>query len=393
MIALNKRKICVFTGTRAEYGLLKPLLYEIKKDRNLELQLIVSGMHLSPEFGFTYKEIERDGFTITEKIEMLLSSDSPVGTSKSIGLGIIGFTDILRRLEPDVVVVLGDRFEAFSFTVSAYTLRIPVAHIHGGEITEGVLDEGYRHAITKLSFLHFTATEEYRNRVIQMGEEPERVFNVGALSIDNIRRVKLLTKREIEKILGFKFWKKNILITYHPETLSSDFGIKGFQNLLKVLDKLSDIKLIFTKANADPGGREINRLIEEYISKNPGRAVMFSSLGQVLYLSTMRYVDAVVGNSSSGIIEAPSFRVATINIGDRQKGRVRAESVIDCRPEYEDIKRAFEKIYSDEFRNILKRVENPYGDGKASKRIKEILKNYDITNIRKRFYTLEVNCE
>ncbi|WP_457644631.1 UDP-N-acetylglucosamine 2-epimerase [Persephonella sp.] len=388
---MNKRKICVFTGTRAEYGLLKPLMEEISKDKDLKLQVLVSGMHLSPEFGLTYRDIQKDGFNIDEKVEMLLSSDTPAGISKSIGLGIIGYTDALNRLKPDITVVLGDRFEALAFAVSSYTLRIPVAHIHGGEITQGALDEGYRHAITKLSFLHFTSTEEYRKRVIQLGEEPERVFNVGALGIDNIRGLKLLSKDQLEKKLGFKLWEKNLLITFHPETLSKISSAESFKILLEVLDQLKNTKLIFTKSNADPEGRKINALIDEYVSRNPEKAVAFTSMGQLLYLSTMRYVDAVVGNSSSGIIEAPSFRIGTINIGNRQKGRVKADSVIDCDPDYESIKKAFEKLYSPEFKKILEKTKNPYGEGNASVKIKNILKTYDIKDIKKSFYDLEVD--
>jgi len=385
---VNKRKICVFTGTRAEYGLLKPLMEEIKKDKDLELQIIASGMHLSPEFGQTYKEIEKDGFKIDEKVEMLLSSDTDVGVSKSIGLGIIGYTDALLRLKPDIAVVLGDRFEALAFAVASFTLKIPIAHLYGGEITEGALDEGYRHAITKLSYLHFTSTEEYKKRVVQLGESPDRVFNVGALGIDNIKKLNLLSKEEAEKRIGKNFKKRNLLITFHPVTLEYGNSVNQFEELLKALDELEDTLLIFTKANADVEGRQINKLLDKYVSENPDKSVAFTNMGQLLYLSTMKYVDAVVGNSSSGIIEAPSFKIGTINIGDRQKGRIRAKSIIDCDPRYEDIKIAIKKLYSNEFQENLKKVKNPYGEGNASKKIKEILKTFKFNDVKKEFYDI-----
>ncbi len=381
-----KRKICIFTGSRAEYGLLKPLMDEIKNDNDLKLQLVISGMHLSPEFGLTYKEIEKDGFAVDEKVEMLLSSDTPVGISKSIGLGIISYADVLERLKPDITVVLGDRFEALAFAVTSFTLKIPIAHLYGGEITIGALDDGYRHAITKLAYLHFTSTNEYRKRVIQLGEEPERVFNVGALGIDNIKKMNLLTKRELEKIFGRKLKKRNLLITFHPVTLSEQPLEEQFNELLKALDELKDTLLIFTKSNADIEGRKINRLIDEYVSKNKEKAIVFTNMGQVLYLSTMQYVDAVVGNSSSGIIEAPSFKIGTINIGERQKGRIKAKSVIDCEPKYESIKKAFDILYSKKFQDSLKSVENPYGNGNAAIRIKKVLKNFPIRSLKKKFY-------
>ncbi|RUM49232.1 MAG: UDP-N-acetylglucosamine 2-epimerase (hydrolyzing) [Hydrogenothermus sp.] len=385
---MKKKKICIFTGTRAEYGLLRPLMEEIKKDKDLKLQIVASGMHLSPEFGLTYQEIEKDGFKIDEKVEMLLSSDTPLGISKSIGLGVIGFTDALQRLKPDITVVLGDRFEALAFVVASYTLKIPVAHIYGGEETVGALDNGYRHAITKLSYLHFTSTEKYRKRVIQIGEHPDRVFNVGALGIENIRRLKLLSKEEVERRLGKSLKKHNLLITFHPETTSSN-SIKHFKNLLKALDNLKDTLLIFTKSNADAEGKKINKLIDEYVSQNQDKAVVFTNMGQLFYLSTMKYVDAVVGNSSSGIIEAPSFKVATINIGSRQEGREKAKSVIDTSPDYKSIKKALKLALSKEFKLFLKDVRNPYEGQNTSEKIKETLKNFDLSIPVKKFYDME----
>lgn len=386
---MNKRKICVFTGTRAEYGLLKPLMEKIKQDNELELQIVASGMHLSPEFGLTYKEIEKDGFKIDKKIEMLLSSDTDVGVAKSIGLGVIGFADTLEELRPDITVILGDRFEALAFAIASYTLRIPIGHLYGGEATFGSIDEGIRHSITKLSYLHFTSTQEYRKRVIQLGESPDRVFNVGALGIDNIKSMKLLEKSEVEKALGKSFKKRNLLITFHPTTLEKNSAEKQFRELLKALDELDDTLLIFTKSNADMEGRLINKLIDEYHIKNPEKTVVFTSMGQLLYLSTMKYVDAVVGNSSSGIIEAPSFKIGTINVGDRQKGRIKAQSIIDCEPIYEQIKNALKMLYSEEFQEKLKNVKNPYGDGEASTRILKILKNFNLSEIKKEFYDLK----
>jgi len=387
---MEKRKVCIFTGTRAEYGLLKPLMDEIKSDPDLELQIVASCMHLSPEFGLTYQEIEKDGFNIDEKVEMLLSSDTPSGIVKSMGLGMIGYIDALNRLKPDITVVLGDRFEALAFAIASFVNRIPIAHLYGGEITEGAIDDAFRHCITKLSYLHFTSTEEYRRRVVQLGEEPQRVFNVGALGIDNIKKMKLLTKNEIESKLGIKFKSKNLLITYHPVTLKKDESEKEFKALLNVLKEIEDTLFIFTKPNADTEGRKIINLIEEFVKENSGKAVVFTSLGQLKYLSIMQYVDAVVGNSSSGIIEAPSLKVPTINIGDRQKGRIRAKSVIDCKGTEEDIKKAFDIIYDKKFKETIKNISNPYGDGNSAKKIKNILKHSKISIIKK-FY--EINFE
>jgi|YNPBryulayer2012_1023412.scaffolds.fasta_scaffold00757_10 UDP-hydrolysing UDP-N-acetyl-D-glucosamine 2-epimerase len=388
---MEKRKVCIFTGTRAEYGLLKPLMDEIKSDPDLELQIVASCMHLSPEFGLTYQEIEKDGFNIDEKVEMLLSSDTPSGIVKSMGLGMIGYTDALNRLKPDITVVLGDRFEALAFAIASFVNRIPIAHLYGGEATEGLIDEGIRHCITKLSYLHFTSTEEYRRRVIQLGEEPQRVFNVGALGIDNIKKMKLLTKNEIESKLGIKFKSKNLLITYHPVTLKKDESEKEFKALLNVLKEIEDTLFIFTKPNADTEGRKIINLIEEFVKENSGKAVVFTSLGQLKYLSIMQYVDAVVGNSSSGIIEAPSLKVPTINIGDRQKGRIRAKSIIDCKGTEEDIKRALVIIYDKNFRENLQNIDNPYGDGNSASKIKNILKVHKINSIEKSFYNINFN--
>jgi len=386
----NKRKIAVVTGTRAEYGLLYWLMKEIQKDNNLELQLIVTGMHLSPEFGLTYKEIEKE-FKIDKKIEMLLSSDSAIGISKSMGLAQISFAEAYEDLKPDILIVLGDRYEILSAVSSAMIANIPIAHLHGGETTEGAFDESIRHSISKMSHLHFTATDEYRNRVIQLGEHPSRVFNVGGLGIDNIKKLELLNKDKFENSIDFKLNKKNILVTFHPVTLENSTAKEQFQILLNVIDELEETHIIFTKANSDTDGRVINSMIDEYVSKNSHKSCCFTSLGQLRYLSALQYVDAVIGNSSSGLIEAPSFNIGTINIGDRQKGRIMADSVMDCDIKEKSIQEGFQKLYSIEFQNKLKTIKNPYGDGGASKQIKDILTNIDLDNIlKKSFYDLKV---
>ncbi len=387
---MNKRKICVVTGTRAEYGLLYWLMKEIEEDKDLELQLIVTGMHLSPEFGLTYKTIEKE-FKIDKKIEMLLSSDTSVGISKSMGLAQISFAEAYDELKPDMLVVLGDRYEIFSAVSSAMIARIPIAHLHGGETTEGAFDESIRHSITKMSHLHFTATNEYKNRVIQLGEQPDKVFNVGGLGIDNIKKLKLLTKEEFEQSIDFKLNKKNIIVTFHPVTLENSTAKKQFQKLLDVIDTLKDTNIIFTKANSDMDGRVINKMIDEYVSVNSDNSVGFISLGQLRYLSALKYVDAMVGNSSSGLAETPSFQIATINIGDRQKGRMMADSVIDCDSDIDSINNAFKLLYSTDFKSVLVNSTNPYGDGGASKKIKDIIKDINLNDIlKKSFYNLDI---
>jgi len=386
---MSKRKICVVTGTRAEYGLLYWLMKEIDSDDELELQLIVTGMHLSPEFGLTYKEIEKD-FIITKKIEMLLSSDTSVGISKSMGLAQISFAEAYEELKPDIVVVLGDRYEIFSAVSAAMIARLPIAHLHGGETTEGAFDESIRHSITKMSHLHFTAAEEYRYRVIQLGEHPNRVYNVGGMGIENIKRLKLLTKDEFEKSIDFKLNEKNLIVTFHPVTLDHSTAKEQFQELLNAIDDLKDTNIIFTKANSDTDGRIINQMIDEYVANHSHKAVSFTSLGQLRYLSALQFVDAVVGNSSSGLAEAPSFKIGTINIGDRQKGRLKATSVIDCEPHKKNITQAFEYLHSDEFQESLKHTQNPYGDGCASKQICDIISHIELKNIlKKSFYDIK----
>jgi len=381
---MSRRKICVVTGTRAEYGLLTPLLHEIENDKELELQIIVTGMHLSPEFGLTYKIIEEE-FMISKKIEILLSSDSSIGIAKSMGLAQISFAEAYADLEPDIIVVLGDRYEIFSAVATAMISRIAIAHMSGGELTLGAIDDAIRHSITKMSHLHFVATEEYRQRVIQLGENPEYVYNFGEAGLDNIVNLSLLSKEKFEESIAFKLMKKSLLITYHPTTLDKiEKSVKDFENILKVLDFLEDTTLIFTKANSDEGGRKINSIIEEYVSLHKEKSIVFSSLGQLRYLSALQYVNAVVGNTSSGIVEAPSFKIGTINIGDRQKGRLQAPSVINCRPLEEELTKAFKKLYDADFKKTLQNITNPYGQGNSSKRTKEILKNISLKNIIKK---------
>jgi len=380
-----KRNICVVTGTRAEYGLLYWLMKEIQSDNDLKLQIIATGMHLSPEFGLTYKEIEKE-FNIDKKIEMLLSSDTAIGISKSMGLAQISFAEAYDELKPDLIVLLGDRYEIFSASSTALIANIPVVHLHGGETTEGAFDEAIRHSITKMSHLHFTAAEEYKNRVIQLGEDPSRVFNVGGMGIENIKRLKLLSKEEFEESINFKLNKKNILVTFHPVTLENLTAKEQFQELLDAIDELKDTNIIFTKANSDTDGRIINQMCDEYAFKNSHKSICFTSLGQVRYLSALQYIDAIVGNSSSGITEAPSFKIGTINIGDRQKGRLKAESVIDCDSLHSSITLAFNKLYSKEFKNILINTNNPYGDGYASEKIIKELKKVDLNNILKKSF-------
>lgn len=380
-------KVCVITGTRAEYGLLYWLMKELQEDDFFELQVIVTGMHLSPEFGLTYKEIEKD-FKISKKIEMLLSSDTVVGISKSMGLAQISFAESYEELKPDLVLVLGDRYEIFAAISSAMISRLPIAHLHGGEATEGLIDEPIRHSITKMSHLHFTATEEYRNRVIQLGEHPSRVFNVGGLGIDNINKLKLLTKEEFEKSIDFKLNKKNLLVTFHPVTLENNSAEEQFDEVLKSFDKLENTNIIFTKANSDTNGRIINKMIDNYVLKNKN-CISFSSLGQLRYLSALQYIDAMVGNSSSGLLEAPSFNIATINIGDRQKGRIKAKSVLDCNPTQKDISRTIAQVYNKDFKKIIQNSNNPYDNGGAAKQIKNTLKSVTIKDIiKKEFYDI-----
>lgn len=388
------RKICVVTGTRAEYGLLRSLMRLIADDDATTLQLVVTGMHLSPEFGMTSNSIEDDGFKINRRIEMLLSSDSPVGIAKSTGLGMIGFADAFSELQPDILVVLGDRFEILSAVASALFARIPVAHIHGGETTLGAFDEGIRHAITKMSHFHFTAADEYRKRVIQLGENPDRVFNVGGLGVDAILETPLLTGSELEERLGFALNDRTLLVTFHPVTLESSTAGQQFRELLSALRQLdNDFRFIFTLPNADTGGRELIRLVNEFVSENSDRSIARSSLGQPAYWSAIKHSAAVVGNSSSGLLEAPTLKTPTVNIGDRQAGRLMASSVINCRPTGIEILQAINLAASPGFRHQCTIATNPYGNGGASRKIFKTLMTAELGHdlVKKHFYDLPAN--
>ena len=383
-------RVCVVTGSRAEYGLLSPLLEALRAEESFELQLLVTGSHLSPEFGLTYREIEADGYTIDEKVEVVLSSDTPVGICKSMGLGLISFAEAYARLMPDLILVLGDRYEIFSAVSAAHISRIPVAHLHGGEVTEGAFDDALRHSITKMSHLHFTSTDAYRQRVIQLGEAPERVFNVGAIGLDNLHRLPLLSREDLEEQLEFKFNTHNLLCTFHPVTLEHNSSEQQIQSLLNVLEQQVDTSVIFTKTNADTDGRIINQMIDDFAVKNPDRFHSYVSLGQLRYLSMMRFVDAVVGNSSSGIIEAPGFQIGTINIGNRQTGRIKSELVIDCEPTETGIASAFKTLYSSDFQKRRLQARNPYGAGQTTSQIISILKeHFTRRTTQKSFYDLD----
>ncbi len=384
------RKICIVTGTRAEYGQLHLLMQSIKKSKILKLQLVVTGTHLSSEYGFTINEIVSDGFEIHDKIDMLLSSDSDIGISKSIGLGLISFSDCLKKLNPDLILVLGDRFELLSIVIAALIAKIPIAHVHGGELTEGLIDDAIRHSITKMSHLHFVSTNEYKKRVIQLGEKPKTVFNVGGLSVDNLKKIKLLNKEELQRNLKFKFLEKNILITFHPVTLNFEKeNLNQLNELLKGVQKLKDTLLIFTMPNADTYSRKFYECIKSFCKKN-SNVYFFKSLGHHNYLSCLRFIDCVVGNSSSGLVEVPSFRKPTINIGDRQKGRLQAKSVINCKPNEKDILSSIKRSYSKAFQLKLKKVKNPYGEGGSVKKILKVLETFDLKDlIKKKFYDLK----
>lgn len=379
------RKICVITGTRAEFGLLRCLMQEINDSPSLKLQVLATGMHLSPEFGLTYREIEAAGFIVDAKIEMLLSADTATGLTKSMGLGLIGYADAYARLSPDLIVVLGDRFEIFSATAAALIAGIPVAHIHGGETTEGAFDEAIRHSITKMSHLHFTAAEDYRRRVIQLGEQPDRVFLTGSLGVDAIKRIDFMNKEVLEKSINFRFGPRNLLVTFHPVTLEGRNSTQQMNELFSALDELEETNFVFTMPNADTGGREISMMIKKFIKTHPNSRA-YTSLGQLRYLSCMRYMDGVLGNSSSGLIEAPSIGVGSIDIGDRQKGRLAASSVIHCEATKSQILDAINKLYSSSFRSTLPNTVNPYDRDGATKKIVEILTSYNLDGILKKSF-------
>lgn len=368
------KKVAVFTGTRAEYGLLFWLLKDIKNDPDLTLQLLVSGMHLSPEFGDTYMQIEKDGFVINEKVEILLSSNSAVGTAKSMGLGVLGFADALSRLAPDVLVIVGDRYEALAVAQTAMILRIPIIHLHGGEITEGAYDDAIRHAITKLSYLHGTSTDQHRKRVIQLGESPERVKNIGAIGLDYLNRGSFMTIPELSDALNFDLTSSYFVVTYHPVTLGNEASEDSFQALLEALDEYPNHQIILTYPNADDGGRRIIPMLEDYAAKQPKRVLAIPSLGRMRYLSAVKHSAAVIGNSSSGVIEVPAFDVPTVNIGLRQKGRLAAKSILNAQASKASISKAINLAISRKYKADGEIIVNPYGQGDSSKQAIEMIK-------------------
>lgn len=384
------KKIIILTATRAEYGLLAPIIKKLKKESGIEVKVVATGAHLSPEFGMTVDEIQKDGITVDKKIEILLSSDSTIAVSKAMGLALISFSEYFNEEDPDALIVLGDRYETLAVCIAALNERIPIIHLHGGEATEGAIDEAVRNAITKLSYLHFTSTEEYRKRVIQMGEEPARVFNVGAMGVENAMHTNTLTKEELEASLGCKL-ENYAVLTFHPVTLEEHTAKSQIKALMDAISKYPNITFICTKANADMEGRLVNKCIDEY-SKKYDNIKLFASLGMRRYMSALKYAKFVVGNSSSGIIEVPSFHIPTINIGDRQKGRIQAETVINCKPEKESIVKAIDMALSDDFNNNIKSIINPYGDGRTSYKVVEHIKDLIINEnigIKKKFYDIE----
>ena len=384
-------KICFITGSRAEYGLLKNLMLSLKKKKNYKLQLIVSCMHLSKKFGNTINEIKDDGFKTNIKVNLNIKDDKPNDICKYVGTGVEKFSDAFKKLKPNYIVVLGDRFEIFSASTAALIHNIPIIHLHGGELTESLIDDAFRHSITKMSTFHFVANKVYYKRVRQLGENPNNIFNVGGMGVDSIKKTHLLKKRDIEKKLKFKFLPKNLLITYHPETLSKQDTKKGIENLLKSLKKLKNTRLIFTASNADTYGDYINKKIKTFV-KNNKKAYFFYSLGSVNYYSCLKYIDAVIGNSSSGIAEVPTFKKFTINIGNRQKGRLKAKSILDCSTNLKEIKKCLEFIYSPLSRKILKKTINPYGTGNTSnkilKKLDDLIKRRK--NLPKKFFDIRI---
>jgi GDP/UDP-N,N'-diacetylbacillosamine 2-epimerase (hydrolysing) len=386
-----KKTISVLTASRAEYGLLKPIIAKLRDVLDFDVRIVVTGMHLSDAYGMTFKEIEQDGYPIDMKIDILQEADTSAAVSIAMSKAIIGFAQYFESRKPDLLLVLGDRYETLAVCIAAMNARIPIAHLYGGETTEGALDEAIRHAITKMSYLHFTSTELYRKHVIQMGESPDRVYQVGAIGIENIRNMKLLTREELSKSLGIILDRPYALVTFHPVTLDKDDGEAQMEELFGAFEWQKDLFYIFTKSNADAGGLTINRMIDEYVMKHKN-ACAFDSLGVLRYLSAMKYCEAVIGNSSSGLIEAPSFGVPTINIGDRQKGRLQSTSVINCNPTTEEIKKAITLARSGKYKESVSRTVNPYGDGETSNKVVEVLKEYVLgekIQLKKKFYDIE----
>lgn len=385
------KKIVILTATRAEYGLLKPIITKLLSDSFYDTRVVVTGMHLSPEFGMTVKEIESDNIPIDKKIEILLSSDTAIALSKSMGLALISFSEYFEECRPDAMIVLGDRYETLAVCCAAMNARIPIFHLHGGETTEGAIDEAIRHSLTKMSYLHFTSTEAYRKRVIQMGEAPNRVFNVGAMGVENALNTQCMSITELEESIGFELGEKYVVGTFHPVTLETATAGRQTEELLAAIDKHKDIKYLFTRANADTDGRCINRMLEDH-SKNNDNFCLVDSLGMKRYLSALKYSLFVIGNSSSGLVEAPSFHIPTINIGDRQRGRICGGTVINCKPERSSIGEAIQKAMDYSFRESIKNAGNPYGDGHTSEKILEIMKDFFLNgriDIKKKFFDID----
>ncbi len=386
------KRICILTATRAEYGLLRNVIHKLSKETEIGVDVVVTGAHLAPEYGLTFHEIEQDGIRIDRKIPILLSSDMPASVSKTMGLALIAFSDYFEEKQPDMLIVLGDRYETLAVCIAAMNQRIPIAHLYGGEKTEGAMDEAIRHSITKLSYLHFTSTEEYRRRVIQLGEQPDRVFCVGAMGVENVMKQSIMTKKELEESIGFELGKNFSVVTYHPVTLETESATSQIQELFTALLRIENMKYLITKANADAGGRQINGLLDQFAEENKERVFVIESLGMKRYLSALKWCKMVIGNSSSGIVEAPSFRIPTVNIGDRQKGRLQAESVINCEPYAENIEKAMRKAISKEMTDLVSKTLNPYGDGNTTEQITAIIKNMlleDKIQLKKSFFDIE----
>ena len=391
MINLHTRKICFLTGTRAEYGLLSGLIKKVESNKNSSSQLIVTGTHLSREHGNTINSIIKDKIKISKKIDISLTRNTKLGVSKSLSIAVEKISRNLNNLKPDLLVLLGDRYETFAAAISATILNIPIAHIHGGETTQGAFDESFRHSITKMSHFHFCTTNAYKKRIIQLGENPKNVFCVGALGIDNILSNRYLNKKQLEREFSLPLSKKNIFITFHPVTLEKDSSLEQFKNLLKSLGKLEEVSLFFSKANADPGGKKINDEIERFVKKNKSISFVRPSYGQNLYFSLLKYMDLVIGNSSSGVIEVPHFNIPTINIGDRQNGREKTLSIIDCRNNKKSISYAIKKARSKKFLSKLKNIKNLYDNGATSQKAIKILGKINYKNILiKKFFDIKV---
>ena len=386
-----KNRIVILTAARAEYGLLKALIVKLNNDPDIDMRLAVTGMHLSPEFGMTVREIEKDGISIDKKIEMLLSSDTAVGLSKSMGLAMISFSEYFEEVKPDMLVVLGDRYETLAVCCAAMIARIPIIHLYGGEATEGLIDEAIRHSITKMSYIHFTSTEDYRRRIIQLGESPDRVFNVGAMGVENALNVDTMSIIELSDSIGFDLGNNYAVGTFHPVTLENATAKNQTIELLRALERHNDIKFLFAKANADTDGRIINQLFENY-AKEHDNFCLVDSLGTKRYLSALRHAQFVIGNSSSGLIEVPSFHIPTVNIGERQRGRIVGETIINCDPNEQSISEAINKAMDTLFREAIADVPNPYGDGHTSDKMIAVIKGFLVDNkidIKKKFYDID----